>query len=1279
MLRNVFLYVISLSIVLIMLFCSGSGTNPPVTVDPRDYNFAPIWEQLPETLQVFTPYQIDVVYGSDPLDTIISDSLLERNLLINKIDETLTLYFTDAFSGEITLSGVADGTEIEQSHSVTVLNPWSIEGQGFWENDSAIVYSAWLNGPRQQGLSVAWTASLDTFEKSIEDTLIYAAVNVERCLFTAAVHDIYGNSIQLVPDTVTAPEKIVIIEPAAQPYFSTSKADTSVYINDTVTLSATADPGESGETITEYLWRWGDSSWTNTIGTTQMVFTAAAEDTVQVNAVNSLGDTTETPLVYAVSVLEGAPVVSLVALDRDTVDMQEGVNLSVSAHDVNGVITALEIDTSENDTADITITDLSVDSLNHTELLTFPDSGNVTIGVRVIDEDGIASMWVQSESLRIRYRVKPQIDSVAPDTVWESQNFSIKIHARDNGTVTAFASSGDGEQFSEYRSGTLLDTALSTVGWNHIWFMVRDNDGMESPLYHDSIYVKSNKPIIDTVELDMADADVYVKDRRIFTVTARSPFYSLRKIYVDYNNDDVIDDSASLNVRSVTRTFAHTYAVADSGDQLVRIWAKDSNNKISDVYEKAISVNVGAPTMSAITINPTTVYINDNTTITVTSLDENGSAQQWYVQKAAGEEFVSLGNKSGTVVWDSEGTYMVRAFVRDDDGLSSDTISREVVVNEGTPSVTGISFNPTQVYINDPVTITVSSTDENPGGSAVQWFIKEHADSTFDTISTNSGSFMWTEAGTYTVSAYVIDDDGNVSETENAQVTVGLGKPSVTGFTFEPSEIYINATVQVTIASEDENPDSSIKQWFVKEHTDSTFDTLTRDNINFIWADSGTYTVSAYVIDDDGVASDVASVEVTVLLGEPVLNDLGINGTDFWINDDISYALNSTDPSGNVVSQYFETQAGGGFSSVGASGKLNYSTPGTYTVRAYVVDNDGNSSDTVAHEITINRGEPTVTGFTFDTDPIYLNDSVTFTIGYTDPNAESIEFWVKKQLDSNYVEFDALTGKLAWDTSGEYVCSVYVVDDDLNKSNVLGIPVTVHLGAPVIDSINIDTVWVVDDNTYEIFAHDVNPGGTLDSFEISFDDGANWLTADSAKFEYGWDTSSAGTQDVHVRVMDDDSTWVSEVFEVVVRLGRPIVSLADFGDSIQIVPGAEGELDTMFYVYKGGSGAHTAMAIDTSDTNGQCVTYYWDTDNDGDYNIENNVPYLSYDFGKLESEISVWAADEDGIMSEKVTFYLYPDDPPLEVEASVVPADLNPTTKYTFSWSGMDVKDQTLT
>jgi len=116
-----------------------------------------------------------------------------------------------------------------------------------------------------------------------------------------------------------------------------------------------------------------------------------------------------------------------------------------------------------------------------------------------------------------------------------------------------------------------------------------------------------------------------------------------------------------------------------------------------------------------------------------------------------------------------------------------------------------------------------------------------------------------------------------------------------------------------------------------------------------------------------------------------------------------------------------------------------------------------------------------------------------------------------------------------------------------------------------------------------------------------------------------------------------------------------------------------------FYVYKGGSGAHTAMAIDTSDTNGQCVTYYWDTDNDGDYNIENNVPYLSYDFGKLESEISVWAADEDGIMSEKVTFYLYPDDPPLEVEASVVPADLNPTTKYTFSWSGMDVKDQTLT
>ena len=250
-------------------------------------------------------------------------------------------------------------------------------------------------------------------------------------------------------------------------------------------------------------------------------------------------------------------------------------------------------------------------------------------------------------------------------------------------------------------------------------------------------------------------------------------------------------------------------------------------------------------------------------------------------------------------------------------------------------------------------------------------------------------------------------------------------------------------------------------------------------------------------------------------------------------------------------------------------------------------------------------------------------------------------------------------------TGAQYIaarkgCVIKVAKDNVGLiSDTSKLTINVRLGAPVIDSITPVTVWVRDAMQYRVFARDTN--GVLDSFRISFDMGATWQAADSAKFKSAWDTTKAGVQKIIARVMDDDSVWTSDTFNVTVRLGRPWVRASN--DTLYI-PSTDGKV---------------GIKLSSYDTNGTIAYYKWDRGADGSIEATTATDSIYYDLVVLNalSQWAVYIKDDDSITNAD-TFWVYPDAPPpaTVINAPQFDSVVNTGTNVNLRWKKDDVHDK---
>lgn len=125
------------------------------------------------------------------------------------------------------------------------------------------------------------------------------------------------------------------------------------------------------------------------------------------------------------------------------------------------------------------------------------------------------------------------------------------------------------------------------------------------------------------------------------------------------------------------------------------------------------------------------------------------------------------------------------------------------------------------------------------------------------------------------------------------------------------------------------------------------------------------------------------------------------------------------------------------------------------------------------------------------------------------------------------------------------------------------------------------------------------------------------------------------------------------------------------GASSDTLQWVEGSLyDTLFSVYKGGN---TTVIVDSADTNGQIMKYYWDVLGDG-VNDSTLVPrWTTFLLPNQPVLFKVWGKDDDGLLSNTLPFYVYPDAPP------PAPQPFNPSAGIAdtviLRWTNWDAKD----
>jgi hypothetical protein len=917
--------------------------------------------------------------------------------------------------------------------------------------------------------------------------------------------------------------------------------------------------------------------------------------------------------------------------------------------------------------------------------VTLADSTAAAISVWVKDEYG-GSSFVHSLPIAVRL-FKPELRfEKSVDTTRIGVGLVLRARVHDTNEGGAIDSiywdvNGDGKTDKITRDTFVVFSYDKPSTWKVTAF-ARDNDGNYSRIDTATILVKSDKPVFDK---QTDDTVVFVNTAAMLHASAVPGEMNVAIAEYAWK----LRGATQLDTTTTKSSFSRVFNTVGQCTVIVSCKDKDQvASKNADTF--TVTISQGNPVVSGIKPDSVFAFAIKLYTVSAREINPAGRLDSFFVQWEQGGVFEAKKDSLFQHKFTSAGMKRVRIFAKDAGGYPSDTVTDSVYVDLGQPRVITLTVDTarTAIFVGDKRKFMVKGRDPDGGAGGVDSLAIIWAPSLKTTKKAQGDSaeilraFGANESGRQTIKAVAVDVNGIMSDTLFDTVNVRLGQPTVTNL--QPQTVWVNAAAVFTVSATDSNGavDSIVVDW-----GDSTSQTraLYAAPIKHKYAISqaGQKTVKIVVIDNDGVYSELLRDTVSVDLGKPKVTAITVDTAleSIFINDNRTFTASVSDTNGTVDSIMIDNGSGafGAWQTV-SGGKYAFTRKfalvesGNRIIRAAVKDNDGVVSDTFALTVNVRLGKPLV--YALSPQTVWVNDDTTFTITAHDTNGKVdslIIDWGDAAAATRTQPGQAIHHKYAIAKAGINTVAVVAKDNDGVLSDTLKVPVTVNLGAPVVDAISPATVWVNDDTTFKISAHD--PNGTIDSFEIDWaNDGAYEIKSGVESVKHKFDTTQSGSHTVRVRVMDDDSLWTGKDLSVQVKMGRPVLRGKSFGDSIQWARGNGGALDTMFYVL---TGANTTMRIDTVDSNGQCKLYFWDFYNDGSLNATTTTTTTTNGFApNTANALRVYCKDDDSLASAPLICVVYPDAPP-------------PTTTTTTSqpgypnvrlaWFGLDAHDDSLT
>lgn len=219
-----------------------------------------------------------------------------------------------------------------------------------------------------------------------------------------------------------------------------------------------------------------------------------------------------------------------------------------------------------------------------------------------------------------------------------------------------------------------------------------------------------------------------------------------------------LDGDGTYDEATESSTFAHAFA--DDGIYGVRVRVTDEEGATAEAEAGELVVLNRAPTagfsFSSTASNDVAAHEFANE-----STDDDGEIVGWHWDFGDGK-VSSEANPAHTYA--DDGTYSVTLVVVDDDGGESSSVIEVLVVSNAQP-VAAFSLATGSIAAGESVSFVDESIDPSPNGSIVHvgWDFGDGAYRAGGPSADGVYVHTYETAGTFTVTLYVIDDDGGMS------------------------------------------------------------------------------------------------------------------------------------------------------------------------------------------------------------------------------------------------------------------------------------------------------------------------------------------------------------------------------------------------------------------------------------------------------------------------------------------------------------------------------------
>ena len=642
-----------------------------------------------------------------------------------------------------------------------------------------------------------------------------------------------------------------------------------------------------------------------------------------------------------------------------------------------------------------------------------------TVSLRVTDGQGRTSTDTATVNIT---NVAPTLSISGAATVFVGSPYALTLSSSDPGsdTISSWTINwGDGNTQVVSGNPSSVTHTYSSAGTFVISATATDEDGTYSS------NTRSVTASLDVPPAANAGGPYTVAEGGSVVLTgAGSAGVGLTYAW-DLDGDGIFGESGAAATRGVETGVSPTFSAAGldgPSSRTVSLRVTDSQNRTSTATATINITNV-APTLSiggANSVNEGSTY-----TLTLSSSDPGtDTITSWTIQWGDGTTQVVAGNPSSvTKVYADNGSYTITATATDEDGTYSSN-SKSLTVANVAPTLTISGANST----SEGSTYTLNLASADPGNDTITRWNINWGDGTTQVVNGNPSSVtkVYADNGSYTITATATDEDGTFASNSR---TVSVANVAPTLSISGNNSVNEGSTYTLSLSSVDPGNDT-ITRWTINwGNGTSQVVNGNPSSVTKVYADNGSYTITATATDEDGTYS-ANSKAITVINVAPTLTISGA-GTSAE-GSAYTLALAVSDPGTDTIASW-TINWGDGTTQVVAGNPFSvsriFSDDGSYTVTATAADEDGSYS---ANSITVQVSNVAPTLAISGSSNAAVGVAWTLELSSADPGDDTIVGWTIDWGDGTVeaIAGDPSSASHTYTAPGDYTVSATATDED---------------------------------------------------------------------------------------------------------------------------------------------------------------------------------------------------------------------------------------------------------